>query len=149
MKPILAILSIIILSACAAPGINPGSNGDALSVKPDHEVYVEVRLDKGVMSSARQVSEISNPESTLIFYFTESESGMLLDVTNLTSNNIRYNIEMVGFNGKLHKTCSWVSLPGLTTSQRWPHPIPELKITNFHSVVINGRIVINGNVSCL
>ena len=106
----------------------------ALSIFAGEQVYVEVAVQNNMILGIKRVSNIIDPNSTMIFNFMKGDSGnnMTLSVKNPLSNSVKYHIDMVDYQGRLHKTSSCPVLAGLSVYEFWPHPIPEIRITNFH-----------------
>ena len=82
----------------------------------------------------KKVSNITDQSSTLTFNFMKSDNGksMILSVKNPLPSPVKCHIDMVDYQGRLHDTSSCPVLGGLSIYESWPHPIPEIRITDFH-----------------
>ena len=142
------IILLALLSGCAANQPNPApeaatnsatESSTQISIFPDEQVYVEATVKDNKIVSIRNVHTLSNPGSTLTFKFSKMDGGkgMMLSVKNPLDNAIKYHIDMVDFKGGLHHTSSCPNMAGLSVFESWPHPIPEIRITNFHFAASN------------
>ena len=105
-----------------------------LSIHPGEQIYFAITMDNNTIVDARIVDAITDPESTLILKLIEMDDGkgMILSVENPLTVAIKYHINMVDYQGKLHATSSCPVGAGLSVYEAWPHFIPELRFTNIH-----------------
>lgn len=127
----------LFLSACAtAPGsgTSPSVDAPAIAVQAGQKVYVELEMSNGEITGIKQVSEIRHPDITMTFNFTKADFGMMLSVKNPASVAVKYHIDMLDYDGKLHKTSSCPVPAGLSVFESWPHPIPEIRVKDFRAL---------------
>ena len=138
MKLILTtLISLCVLtSGCNSAHIkeqNTGSPfGGVVTIKPHGKVYAEITVTDGEIAEVTQVESILNPEKTVTFEFSESEYGTMLSVQNPFEQPIKYHINMVDYSGNFHQTSSCPVMAGGGAFESWPHPIPQLVVSNFH-----------------
>jgi hypothetical protein len=113
----------------------PAAQGNQISILPGDELLIEAEVLEGNrLGNFKQVAEIQNPEKTIRFSFTQMGSGvgMMLSVDNPFAFNIKYHLNMIDFSGKPHQTSSCPVRANISVYESWPHPIPELMLTNMH-----------------
>jgi len=111
----------------------PAVYRDTISILPGEKIYIEVVMDSGVFKNFTQVKAVENPEKTITLSFDQMDDdvAMMLQVNNPFQEVMKYNINMMDFAGKLHKTSSCPVRPGFSVFESWPHAIPELRLSNF------------------
>jgi hypothetical protein len=104
-----------------------------ISIFPNQKVFVEATVYNNKFLSLKRVDSISNPNITLTFQFASMDGGksMTLSVKYPLGSVVKYNMDMVDFKGNLHHTSSCPVAARVEGFELWPHPIPELRITNF------------------
>ena len=112
----------------------PVVQGEKISVLAGDVVYVEASIVDGNVTNLKAVEEISKPESTLAFSFTQVEDdlGMMLSVSNPFSSAIKFHVDMIDFQGNPHQTSSCPAIAEGGAYEMWPHPIPELVVSEIH-----------------
>ena len=113
----------------------PAAQGNKISILPGDELFIEAELlDGGGIGNFKQVSKIVNPKKTIKFSFTQMDSsvGMMLSVKNPFPFHIKYHINMIDFSGKPHQTSSCPVRANISVFESWPHPVPELMLTDMH-----------------
>ena len=134
----LCFLSLSFLCACTGArstnAATPIVASTQLSIFPGEQVYVEVAVQDNVIVGIQKVSNIIDPKSTMNFQFVRDDNRKLMTLTveNPFATPVKYHIDLVDYQGKLHHTSSCPVLAGGSVYETWPHPIPELRITNFH-----------------
>lgn len=111
----------------------PAAQGNQISILPGDELLIEAEVIEGnLLGNFKQVTEMQNPEKTIRFSFTQMGSGigMMLSVKNPFPFNIKYHLNMIDFSGKPHETSSCPVRAKISVYESWPHPIPELMLTN-------------------
>lgn len=106
---------------------------DIISVLPGESFYVEAEVYDGKLANLKEVPEIVNPEKTISIKFsqTEKKTMMMLSLSNPFDDVIlKFNMEMIDFDGNPHQTSSCPVVPGGSIYESWPHAIPELIIKN-------------------
>lgn len=140
-------LSLLLLCACAAnqPVIptSKAAESAALPIAAGEQAYVEVIIEGGKIVGAKKVNANTNPNTTLTFNFMKGDGGksMMLSVKNPLANSIKYHIDMVDYKGKLHNTSSCPVMAGLSVFESWPHPIPEIRVSNIHIAADNEKVL--------
>jgi len=110
----------------------PAVGDSGISLLPGEELFVEVRIEDGIVLGFKQVTEIIDPDRTFTFRFVQEHGiGMMLSVQNPFDQPIKYSIDMIDFQGTSHQTSSCPLVAGGGAFESWPHPIPEIHITNF------------------
>ena len=109
---------------------------DRISLLPGETVYVEADLVDGKAVNLKSVSSIEKPESTLTFTFEQEDDdiGMVLSVKNPFSANLKYHLDMIDFQGIPHHTSSCPAIATGGAYEMWPHPIPEIVVSDIHVV---------------
>lgn len=124
----------------------PAAMGDKLSILPGDVLLIEAEVIDGQrIGNFKLVAENVNPDKTIRFSFTQMDSstGMMLSVKNPFPFNIKYHLNMIDFKGKPHQTSSCPVRQNLSVYESWPHPIPELILTDM-------RILKDGdNLRCI
>jgi hypothetical protein len=107
---------------------------DRLSLLPGDKVYIEADLEGGRFINFKQVSEVLNPGKTIVFDFqqTEGELEMTLTVQNPFPELMKLHLDMIDFEGNPHQTSSCPVVSQGSLHEIWPHPIPELMVSNIH-----------------
>ena len=139
MRPyFLFFLSLSFLCACTParstkPTV-PYVENKQLSILAGEEVYVEVVVQNNTIVGIKKVSNVIDPNTTMTFAFMNYDNGksMTLSAKNPLTSSVKYHIDMVDHRGGLHNTSSCPVLAGKSVFEIWPHPIPEIRITNFH-----------------
>lgn len=139
MRSIYLMLSVAIsLCACttnqATQTQTAVRSNNQITILADEKVYIEAVIKDNSFVSLQRVESTVDPNITLTLNFTKLEggNGMVLSVKNPFDSSIKYNLDMVDFKGDLHQTSSCPVLPKLSVFETWPHPIPELRISNIH-----------------
>ena len=114
-----------------APTSVTPSQDMSISVFPNQTIFVEATVYDNKFVSLKRVDTVSDPNITMSFRFLSTDGGksMTLRVKNPFDRNVKYNIDMVDFKGNLHHTSSCPLYR--EAFEMWPHPIPELRISNF------------------
>ena len=137
MKPIsIALVSLCILSSgCNSAYIKEKNfeslHGGVITIKPQNKVYAELTITDGEIVNVIQAESVLNPEKTVTFEFSETDHGTMLSVQNPFEQPIKYHINMVDFSGNFHQTSSCPVMAGGGAFESWPHPIPQLVVSNF------------------
>jgi hypothetical protein len=123
----------------------PAVLNDEISILPGEKLYIEATLDKQKLTSLKQVEAVSNPSKTLVIEFTQMDKsvGMMLVVNNPFQKLLKFHINMMDFSHKPHQTSSCPAVARGSAFESWPHPIPELSISDFH------LLEETGDVSCV
>lgn len=110
----------------------PVVQGTQISLLPGDKVYVEAEFNDDMVTKLTQVSEIVNAEKTIVFDFKQMDGkvDMMLSIKNPFEKFIKFNLDMVDFAGQPHQTSSCPVLAGGLAFEAWPHPIPEIIVTN-------------------
>lgn len=108
----------------------PVVQGQDISVLPGEELLLEIYQENGRLTF-KQVMVTEKPEITLRLSLKQQDDslGMMLSVYNPLDKVLKFNIQMIDFLGRPHKTSSCPVLPGRSSYESWPHPIPELLLT--------------------
>jgi hypothetical protein len=137
LPTICLFLCVMISGACADSQVSPtpqtSSQHTSISVFPNQNVFVEATVDDNKFVSLKRVDSVSDPSTTMTFRFYSTDGGksMTLNVKNPFDRFVKYHIDMVDLKGHPHHTSSCPVLSRLEVFEFWPHPIPELRITNF------------------
>lgn len=112
----------------------PVVQGDQISLLPGDKIYIEAILEDEKFINLKQVQINSNPEKTIIFNFQQMDGkiDMILSVKNPFSELMKFNLNMIDFEGNPHKTSSCPVVSGGSVYEMWPHIIPELIVSNIH-----------------
>lgn len=133
---ILAISFAAVLSGSATSQQSQVSkqpiNSTAFSIIPGAPIYAEATVNGDDTITLVKVEKITNPSTTLTFSFTQSDSGMMLSVKNPLNKTVKYHLDMIDYKGKPHNTSSCPVMAGLSVFESWPHPIPEIRVSNTH-----------------
>jgi hypothetical protein len=130
-------LFVMTFGACTGSQVSPTSQTSpqymSISVFPNQTVFVEATISDNKFVSLKRVESVSNPNITLTFKLSSMDGGksMMLSVKNPFASNVKYNIDMVDFKGNLHHTSSCPAIARGGAFEDWPHPIPELRVSNF------------------
>lgn len=111
----------------------PAAQSNKISILPGDKLFIEAEVLNGnLLGNFKLVNEIKNPNKTIQFSFTQMDSsvGMMLSVKNPFSSSIKYHLNMIDFSGKLHQTSSCPVKAKISVFESWPHPIPELILTD-------------------
>jgi hypothetical protein len=110
----------------------PAVQNNKISLLPGEKLYVEATVEGQALTSLKQVESIDDPKKTLIFEFTQGDKdlGMMLAVKNPFQRLLKVHINMIDFSHKPHQTSSCPVVPGGSGFESWPHPIPELVISD-------------------
>src|SRR5215467_1000986 len=135
-QPVVSLV-LLLLSACAThESIRPvpRAENSPLSLVAGEQTYFEVAIENDSVVDVRKVASITNPPNTLTFNFMKMDDGksMMLWVENPLARSVKYHIDMVDHRGTLYNTSSCPVQAGLRVFESWPHPISEIRITNFH-----------------
>ncbi|WHI45396.1 hypothetical protein [Microbulbifer sp. VAAF005] len=106
---------------------------DVISVLPGESFYVEADVANGKLVNLKEVPEVVSPEKTITIKFSQMDEKtmMMLSLSNPFEDVIlKFNMEMIDFNGNPHQTSSCPVIPGGSIYESWPHAIPELIIKN-------------------
>lgn len=109
----------------------PVVQGQDISVLPGEELMLEINQENGHFAF-KQVTVSEKPEITLRLSLKQMDDGlgMILSVYNPLDKVLKFHIQMIDFLGRPHKTSSCPILPGRSSYESWPHPIPELLLTS-------------------
>jgi len=130
-------LCVVTFGACTGNQVSPTSQISSrymsISVFPNQTVFVEATVYDNKFASLKRVDSVSDPNITMTFRFFSRDGGksMTLNVKNPFGRFVKYHIDMVDLKGNLHHTSSCPVLSRREVFEFWPHPIPELRITNF------------------
>lgn len=131
-----ALLLVVLLGGCAASQprqASPKATDSAVfSIVPGAPIYAEATIRSDGSITLVKVLEIVDPARTITFSFTQSERGTMLAVRNPLGVTIKYHLNMIDFQGKPHRTSSCPVRAGLSVFESWPHPIPEIRVSNAH-----------------
>jgi hypothetical protein len=122
----------------------PAAQYDKISILPGDHLFIEADvIDGKLLANFKLVSEITHPDKTIHLYFKQMESslGMMLYVKNPFAKSIKYHINMIDFSGKPHRTSSCPITENLSVYESWPHPIPELSLTNMHFMDVDDETI--------
>jgi hypothetical protein len=114
----------------------PVVQGERISLLPGDEVFIEADLNEGRFINFKQVPVIVNPAKTIVFDFSQAEGEleMTLAVQNPFPEFIKFHLDMIDFEGNPHQTSSCPVIPRASLREIWPHPIPELIVSNMHAL---------------
>lgn len=107
------------------------SQDGIITIEPKDKVYAEVTVTNGRIAEVTQIESILSPEKTITFEFSETKHGTMLSVQNPFDQPIKYSINMVDYSGNFHKTSSCPVMAGGGAFESWPHPIPQIVISDF------------------
>lgn len=112
----------------------PAVMDDHISLLPGDALFVEAELAGATVVGFKAVDTIRHPENTLTIRFGQMEDGMnmVLNVHNPFRQRLKYRIDLVDFAGEAHPTSSCPVMAGGDAFEMWPHPIPEMILTDFH-----------------
>ena len=113
----------------------PAAQGNQISILPGDELLIEAEVLEGdFVGNFKQVSEVKNPEKTIRLSFTQMDTsvGMMLSVKNPFPFHIKYHLNMIDFSGNPHQTSSCPVRANISVFESWPHPIPELILSDMH-----------------
>ena len=113
----------------------PAARNNMISILPGDVLLIEAEvIDGKFIGNFKLVDEISNPNKTIKFSFTQMDSslGMMLSVKNPFPYPIKYHLNMVDFSHNKHQTSSCPVGPKMSVFESWSHPIPELILTDMH-----------------
>lgn len=133
---IFTILITLSLFGCAnsekTKATQNASYDESFSITPSAPIYAEALIsDSGTISLAK-VEKITNPKITFTFEFSEFNGGMMLSAKNPLNQAVKYHLDMIDYNGKLHNTSSCPVIADGMAFESWPHPIPEIRVSNIH-----------------
>ncbi len=106
---------------------------DVISILPGESFFVEADIIDGKLENLREVPENADPTKTITIKFTQMEKSvsMMLSLYNpFEKVALKFNMEMIDFDGNPHQTSSCPAVPRGFIFESWPHPIPELIIKN-------------------
>lgn len=109
-----------------------------LSVTPGSPIYAEATINNDGSIMLVKVDRIRDPKNTVTFDFSKSDNGMMLSVKNPLDKEIKYHLDMIDFKGNPHITSTCPVGAGRSAFEMWPHPIPELRVSNVH-VALNSE----------
>ncbi|NVJ61073.1 MAG: hypothetical protein HWE27_11830 [Gammaproteobacteria bacterium] len=114
----------------------PVVQGEVLSLLANEKVFIEAELIDGRFVNFKMVEEITNPEKTIVFNFTQMEGkvDMMLSVKNPFPKRMKFHLDMIDFKGNLHKTSSCPVIARGGVFEMWPHAIPELLVSNIRAL---------------
>jgi hypothetical protein len=112
----------------------PVVQGSQISILPGEEVHIEMVFTNGKVSALRNVDAIEKPYVTMTFKLQQREGaiGMNLTVKNPFNKAVKYHLNMIDFNGRAHQTSSCPAIPNGAAFESWPHPIPEIIVSDIH-----------------
>jgi len=128
---------VITFGACTGSQVSPTSQTSSqymsISVFPNQTLFVEATVYDNKFVDLRRVDSVSDQNITMTFrlFSTDGGKSMTLNVKNPFDSFVKYNIDMVDSKGLLHHTSSCPVLSRREVYEFWPHPIPELRISNF------------------
>ena len=106
---------------------------NSISIMPGESFFVEADLIDNKLVNLKEVTEVIYTDKTISLSFTQRESslGMTLLLKNPFENvALKFNMDMIDFEGNPHRTSSCPALPKAAIYESWPHVIPELIISN-------------------
>ncbi|QDP01224.1 hypothetical protein [Thalassotalea sp. PS06] len=119
---------------------------DTISILPGESFLVEAELVDGKLVNLKEVKENSNPAKTIAIDFQQMDDSvhMMLSVSNPFENvALKFNMDMIDFTGTPHETSSCPILPRGSGFETWPHPIPELVLTNPVTIDVSEMKTVN------
>lgn len=116
-----------------APVYWPVIQGEQISVLAGESVKMSGQLDQGVFVDWQMAADNG---AGISFKLTQNEddNGMMLVIKNPHDFPIKVSIDMIDFSGQLHPTSSCPVMAKGGAYEMWPHPIPELMISNVRKV---------------
>ncbi|WP_223789652.1 hypothetical protein [Marinicella meishanensis] len=107
----------------------PVIQGEQISVLAGEAVKVAGQLQGGVFKDWHMAPENG---AGIVFKLTQNDddNGMRLVIKNPHDFPIKVSIDMIDLAGNLHPTSSCPVMAGGGVYEMWPHPIPELLISN-------------------
>ncbi len=112
-----------------APLYWPVVQGDRISVLAGEKVLIEAKL-AGKQFGDFVAVKASNKAISFDLSQSDDHLGMMLVVKNPHDVPIKISIDMIDFEGNLHETSSCPVIAGGSIFEMWPHPIPEILISN-------------------
>ena len=108
----------------------PVIQGEQISILVGEQVYISGEFKDGVLTDF-QLGDASDP-GAISFDLKQSDEdiGMMLVVKNPHPFRLKLSIDMIDFEGQLHPTSSCPIMAEGGIFEMWPHPIPELMISN-------------------
>lgn len=112
----------------------PTVNSMQITILAGEQANIEIDVQDNVIVGIKKVTNITDPKKTMTFNFMKDNDrkSMMLSVKNPLTSTVKYHIDMVDYRGGLHQTSSCPVMAGLSVFESWPHPIPEIRVTNFH-----------------
>lgn len=144
LKALLAVCAVMLLMACAQNReVRPEfmNNADEyFSVLPNKALYLSLQLDQKVISDIETTA--SESQSNLSFSRSAmDDSGVMMSVRNETTRILKFDLYMVGFQGNRHYTSSCPVMAEGGVFEMWPHPIPEILVTNIRVLPAGSAMV--------
>jgi len=114
----------------------PIVQGLQLSILPGEEINIEMEVKNDKVVSLKSVDAIEKPDITMTFKFMQQEDdiGMNLIASNPFGKPVKYHLDMIDFRGRAHQTSSCPAIRKGAAYETWPHPIPELVISDIHFI---------------
>lgn len=108
----------------------PVIQGEQLSLLVGEQIDISGEFKDGVLTDL-QLVDADNPDA-ISFDLQQSDDdiGMMLVVKNPHPFRLKLSIDMIDFEGQLHPTSSCPIMAEGGIFEMWPHPIPELMISN-------------------
>jgi hypothetical protein len=123
-----------------SPEESPVWDGGLLEIYPGETIYLEAEIEGGELRFKRAVPEVRDPAQTFIFRFyqrgsgfskADPQSGMVLEIDNPFSEDIKFNVGMVlPTKRKYTATTSCPVFSKIKLIEHWPHPIMVIALKN-------------------
>ncbi len=107
----------------------PVVQGDKISLLAGEKIFIEAKV---VNKQLTDYVAVANSQQAISFDLSQNEDnlGMMLVVKNPFEFPIKVSIDMIDFEGNLHETSSCPVIAGGSVFEMWPHPIPEILISD-------------------
>lgn len=133
---IFVVFTILFLSGCTAGDTKENSrvavSVGEISVLSEVKAVVLITSVESKITDVNQVKDDLEIQGDITFSLSKmGDNGMMLSVQNSLNMIIKYDIEMIDYQGVRHYTSSCPVMPGGGVFESWGHTIPELKISNF------------------
>ncbi len=123
---------IAILGGCATSQKIESYTNSYFSIIPGIKIFAEAKVNSDGSIELTKIDEIINPSTSLTFDLSTVNGGMMLSVKNSLNEAIKYHLNMIDYKGKAHNTSSCPVRAGSSVFESWPHPIPEIRVSNTH-----------------
>ncbi len=135
---LLGLFWLHVLSACATQEAKgAGSDEDASA---DDVVYINLGeslsitgvVEAGRLIDLRRVETVEGVGDILTFAFEQTDTGMMLTVRSSFDAMVKFRASMKHpVSGDYYRTSTCPVSPGTGTFEFWPHPIAQLRMTDF------------------